>query len=151
MPILEYADFVYDFNIKYINKWFQTLQNTGLYIVFNQHFLMHDLKESTETIHRRARLFRLAHRRRIHMISFIYNYTEKQELLDIRDINTRRRNGILFAIDGTHNFRARQDPMYRAMTAWNALPVFIRNADTKSQLSILLKNSFVNPYSKTEQ
>ena len=80
------------------------------------------------------------------MISFIYNYTEKQELSDIRDINTRRRNGILFAIDATHNFRARQDPMYRAMTAWNALPVFIRNADTKSQLSILLKNSIVNPY-----
>ena len=29
LPILEYADFVYDFNIKYINKRFQTLQNTG--------------------------------------------------------------------------------------------------------------------------
>ena len=148
LPILEYADFVYDFNIKYINKRLQTIQNTGLYIVFNQHSLSYDLKESTETIHRRARLFRLTHRRRIH--SFIYNYRDKQELLDIRDINTRRRDGILFAIDGIYNYRARQDPMYRAMTAWNALTVLVRNADTKSQLSTLLKNSIVNPYSKTE-
>ena len=139
---------MYDFNIKYINKRLQTIQNTGLYIVSNQHSLSYDLEESTETIHRRARLFRLTHRRRIH--SFMYNYTDKQELLDIRDINTRRRDGILFAIDGTYNYRARQDPIYRAMTAWNALPVFVRNADTKSQLSTLLKNSIVNPYSKTE-
>ena len=68
------------------------------------------------------------------MISFIYNYRDKQELLDIRAIITRRRDGILFAVDGTYNYRARQDPMHRAMTAWNALPVhvLVRNADTKS-------------------
>ena len=138
LPILEYADFVHDFNIKYINKRLQTVQNNGLYIVFNQHTLSYDLKDSTETIHRRAGLYRLIHRRKIHMISFIYNYKENRELIDIRDINTRRRDGILFDIEGMENYKARQDPMYRAMIAWNSLPVIIRNAETKAQLSTLL-------------
>ena len=84
------------------------------------------------------------------MISFIFNYTGNQELLDVRDINTRRRNGLLFAIEEMEYYKARQDPMYRAMMAWNTLPVFIRNAETKSRLSTLLKNSIVNPYSKVE-
>ena len=73
-----------------------------------------------------------------------------KENLDVRDINTRRRDGLLFTIEGMENYRARQDPMYRAMIAWNLLPVFIRNAETKSQLSTSLKNSILNPYSKVE-
>ena len=84
------------------------------------------------------------------MISFIYNYTGNQDLLDVRDINTRRRDGILFAIDIVENYKARQDPLYRAMNAWNSLPVYIRNADTKSRLSLLLKDYIINPYQKVE-
>ena len=150
LPILEYADFVYDIDIKYINKRLQTIQNTGLYIVFNQHIETYDLKDSTEAIHRRAGLYRLKHRRKMHMISFIYNYIENQDLLDVRDIKTRRRDGILFAIDIIENYKARQDPMYRAVMAWNTLPVHIRNAETKIQLCGMLKNSIPNPYSKID-
>ena len=80
----------------------------------------------------------------------IYNYIENQDLLDVRDINTRRRGGILFAIDIIENYKARQDPMYRAMMAWNTLPVYIRNAETKIQLCGMLKNSIPNPYSKID-
>ena len=65
LPILEY-------------KRLQTIQNTGLYIVFNQHFLPYELRDSTETIHRRAKEYRLAHRRWIHMLLFIYNYKDRQ-------------------------------------------------------------------------
>ena len=108
---------MYDFNIKYNSKQLQTIQNTALYIVFNQHALSYDLKDSTETL-----LFRLSHRRRLHMISFIVNYTDKYELLDVRDINTRRRDGILFSVESmnNYNYKARQDPMYRAMMTWNS-------------------------------
>ena len=152
LPILEYADFVYDFNIKYINKQLQIIQNTALYIVYNQHALTYDLKDSTETLHRKTGLYRLTHRRRIHMISFIFNYIDKHEFLDVRDINTRRRDGILFNVEGMDNlnYKARQDPMYRAMMAWNSLPVFIRNAETKTQLHTLLKSSIRNPYKTIE-
>ena len=88
LSILEYADFIHDFGIKYINKRLQTIQNTGLYIVFNQHFISYELRDSTETIHRRANVYRLAHRRQIHVLLFIYNYKDRQPFLDLRDINT---------------------------------------------------------------
>ena len=56
------------------------------------------MKESTETIHRNAKLFRLAHRQSLHMLSFVYNYVEDERFVDLRDINTRRREGILFNV-----------------------------------------------------
>ena len=74
LPIIEYADFVFDYNIQYVNNKMQTLQNQGLYTVHNQHFLTYDLKDSTETLHRKSNILRLQHRRKTHMLSFIYNY-----------------------------------------------------------------------------
>ena len=44
-------------------------------------------------------------------------------------------------------YKARLDPFEKAMNAWNALPVLIRNAETKAKLKVSLrKNSIVNPY-----
>ena len=150
LPILEYADFVHDFNIKYINKKIQTIQNNALYVVFNQHFLTFDLKDSTETLHRRASLYRLLYRRWMHMVLFVYNYINNQMLMDVRDINTRRRDGILFIVTKMDHFKAKQDPMTRAMNAWNSLNVQIRNSNTKEHLKMCLKNSITNPYKKVE-
>ena len=85
------------------------------------------------------------------MTMFIYNYTNKPELLDVRDINTTKRNGILFAtntMENYHHYKFKQDPMYRAMNEWNSLPVYIRTAESRAQLSTLLRNSINNPYSK---
>ena len=52
LPVIEYADFVYDHNIKYINKKIQGFQNQGLYTVYNQHIKPFIQRESTETLHR---------------------------------------------------------------------------------------------------
>ena len=84
------------------------------------------------------------------MISFIYDYITDQELLDVRDINARRRDGILFTIEVMENYKERQDPMYQAMNAWNNLPMNIRNVEPKIRLQILSKNSTINPYRKVE-
>ena len=147
---MEYVDFVYDFSIKYINKKLQTIQNTGLYIVYNQHYLPYDVKESTETLHRRADIYRLSHRRWTQMLSFIYNYIDDDNLIDVRDINTRRRDGILFKTQRYEHYKVRQDPLVRAMEAWNSLPANIRNAETKNSLKVLVGNSINNPYKKIE-
>ena len=74
LPLIEYADFVFDYGIKYVNKKIQSLQNQGLFIVFNQHYLSYDQKESTEILHRKAIIIRLDHRRNSHMLSFLFNY-----------------------------------------------------------------------------
>ena len=39
LPLIEYADFVFEYGIKYVNKKIQSLQNQGLFIVFNQHVM----------------------------------------------------------------------------------------------------------------
>ena len=74
LPILEYADFVFDHNIQYISEKFQVLQNQALYTVYGQHFLPFDMKVSSETIHRKCELSRLKHRRKLHMLLFIFNF-----------------------------------------------------------------------------
>ena len=142
----------YDFRLiqLYINKKIQTIQNNALYVVFNQHFLTFDLKDSTETLHRRASLYRLLYRRWMHMVLFVYNYINNQMLIDVRDINTRRRDGILFIVTKMDHFKAKQDAMTRAMNAWNSLNVQIRNSNTKEHLKMCLKNSITNPYKKVE-
>ena len=150
LPILEYVDFVYDLDIKYINKKLQTIQNTGLYITYNQHYLPYDTKESTEVLHRRAGISRLAHRRRLHMLSFIYNYIDDIRYVDVRDINTRRREGVLFVIQRCEHYKVRQDPLVRAMETWNSLPVHMRNAETKSELKMYVLSSIHNPYQKID-
>ena len=145
---MEYADFVFDYDIKYINKKWQTIQNQGLYIVFDQHYLTYDLRESTEALHRRASIVRLAHRRYIHMLSFIYNYRHDQALVDVREIQTRRHDGILFSVVPTDHYKVKQDPLYRAIQAWNNLPINLRNINTKEIFKRELLNGLENPYAK---
>ena len=67
LPLMEYADFVIDYGILYMNRKIQSLQNQGLYIVYNQHYMIYDERESTEVLHRRANVIRMSHRRKIHM------------------------------------------------------------------------------------
>ena len=64
--------------------------STKLYIIFNQYHLPYDLRDSTETLHRRTKLARLYHRSQLHKILFLYNYVDDPQLIDDRDINTRR-------------------------------------------------------------
>ena len=146
LPILEYADFVFDYGIKYVNNKLQSIQNQGLYTVYNQHYLTYDLRDSTETLHRKANLMRLVHRRNVHMLGFIFNYTKDRLLLDNRDIRTRRHDDVLFQIMSVEHFKVKQDPMRRATCAWNELPIEIRNVENKDHLKKMMINEIPNPY-----
>ena len=149
LPIIEYADFAYDNNIKYINQKLQTLQNQGLYIVFDQHTLPYDIKESTESLHRRAKLFRLIHRRRLHLLSYAFRLSNVAEYLDLRDIHTRQHEAKMFMLQKFDHYKCTQDPYYRAMSEWNNLNVEARNSLTKQQFLNIVKTQIVNPYKKT--
>ena len=150
LPMIEYADFVFDFGIKYINKTLQTLQNQGLFIVFNQHYLPYNQKQSIETLHRlrRANVFRLAHRRKVHMLSFIFNYTNQVDRLDVRNLPTRRHDGLFFKEQQIVHHKAKQNPLYRAMLSWNDLPGLVRNCEKKEPFKKKLVQRIVNPYKK---
>ena len=58
LPVIEYADFVFDYGIKHVNKQIQSLQNQGLYIVYNQHAFPYLERDSSTSLHRRAKIFR---------------------------------------------------------------------------------------------
>ena len=148
LPLIEYADFVYDYGIKYINNKIQSLQNQGLYTVFNQHYLTYDQKESTESLHRRAKLIRLGHRRWQHMLSFVFNYRRDSRILDVRELPTRRHDGILFREIHVIHHKVKQDPLYRSILAWNVLPVQIRNIDLKDRFKKMLLDTVPDPYKK---
>ena len=124
----------------------QTLQNQGLYIAFNQHYLPYDEKESTEVLHRQANVFRLSHRRKIHMLSFLFNYKNCVELVDKRELPTRRHDGSLFKEINTVHHKVKQSPFYRAIMAWNSLPVNVRNSENKESFKRLLVYEIQNPF-----
>ena len=148
LPLLEYVDFVYDYGVGYVNKRLQTLQNQGLYIVYNQHYLPYDQKDSSDVLHRRANIYRLIHRRNMHMLSFIFNYRQDLCRLDVRDIPTRRHDGILFKKNLTNHYKLSQDPYIRATNNWNTLPVYIRSVEDKEMFKKLYITTIADPYKK---
>ena len=89
LPVIEYADFIQDQGVVYINKSVQKLQNFGLSIAFNQHRLRYYDLDSSETLHINAKVFRLVHRRNSHLLLFAFQLKEDNDLLDVRDIPTR--------------------------------------------------------------
>ena len=148
LPVLEYADFVQDQNINYTNKALQKLQNSGLSIAHDQHILPFNRRDSSETLHRKSNVFRLIHRRKIHLLNFVYQLKEDISLLDVRDIPTRRRDGILFRLAKCNHFKFLKNPLYRCMVEWNNLPVNVSLLPTKDSLSRAVKSSIRTPFAK---
>ena len=148
LPILEYADFVFDQNIQYINEKLQVLQNQALYTVYGQHYLPFDMKDSTETIHRRCKLHRLKYRRNLHMLLFVFSLRNDVEYTDQQEIRTRQRDGIVFKVKHVNHYMARHNPLLRAAIAWNDLPVYVRNAESKESFKTQYVMTIVNPYKK---
>ena len=148
LPIIEYADFVYDYDIMYLNDKLQQYQNQCLYTVYDQHKLPYHLKDSTEAVHRRAKIMRLQHRRRLHLLNHAYKLSQVDDLLDKREIHTRWHDGKLFLLPKLNHFKCIQDPTYRAMREWNALDLAQRNAQTKEQFVNGIISQLPNPYKK---
>ena len=148
LPIIGYADFIYDYNIKYNNNRMQSLQNQGLYISYNEHILPFMNKSSTEFLHKEAKLFRLVHGRKLHLLSYASTLTHDSTYLDNRDIRTRNHGAVLFRIDKLNFYKCYQDPVYRAMSEWNNLSVEIRNSVSKSSFLLMIKHQIPHPYTK---
>ena len=148
LPIIEYADFVYDNNIKYVNKKVQSLQNQGLSVAHNQHILPYTQRNSSEFLHRNVKLFRLCHRSRLHLLRFAFKLSQNALYLDNRDIPTRQHAGKLFLIPKSDHYRFCQNPIYRAMCEWNLLNVDVRNSISKTVFLSNVKHTIPNPYMK---
>ena len=56
LPIIEYADFLYDQGVLYSSNQLQLLQNHGLRIIYNQHIRKYNDRVSTDELHKKAGL-----------------------------------------------------------------------------------------------
>ena len=149
LPVLEYADFIQDQGIAYVNKAIQKLQNYGLLIANNQHTLPFNQRDSSETLHRNCKMSRLIHRRRLHLLQFAFRLKGNNDLLDNRDIPTRRRAGIVFTIIKSNHYKfPPKNPYYRCMLEWNNLPVDISLLDHKENFVQAVNAMVANPYMK---
>ena len=145
---MEYGDFIQDQGVAYVNKAIQKLQNFGLLIAHNQHILSFDQRDSSETLHRNSRISRLVHRRSLHLLQFAFKLKMKDDLLDLREIPTRRRVGIVFSLVNSNHYKFPKNPYYRCMLAWNSLPVDISLLDSKESFTKAVKDTVHNPYIK---
>ena len=93
-------------------------------------------------------MYRLIHRRKLHLLQFAYQLKEDVTLLDVRDIPTRRHAGILFALQKSNHYKFPKNPYYRCMLEWNSLAVDISLIDNKEAFSRAIKTSVQNPYVK---
>ena len=93
-------------------------------------------------------MFRLIHRRRLHLLNLAYSLSFNKDYLDNRDIRTRNHEGKLFHLYKLDHYRCGQDPIYRAMCEWNSLDVQTRNSVSKLSLTTRLRSQIINPYQK---
>ena len=148
LPLLEYADFICDQGIVYVNKSLQKLQNMGLSIAFNQHVQPYAQRDSSEVLHRQSNVFRLIHRRRLHLLQFAFTLKSSAALLDERDIPTRRRDGTVFMIPKSNHYKFPRNPYYRCMTEWNNLQVHVTLLPNRDVFKNTIKASIPDPYTK---
>ena len=148
LPILEYADFILDQGILYINKALQKIQNLCLLIVHGQHTLQYNERDSTETLHRNSKMFRLIHRRRIHLLQFAFSFRFSVDMVDDRNIRTRRRGGIVYKVVKSNHYKFYKNPIYRCSIEWNNLDVATSLIEEKTKFKTALKNAVQNPFAQ---
>ena len=73
------------------------------------------------------------------MLQFAFKLVMKDDLLDLREIPTRRRVGIVFSLVKSNHYTFPKNPCNRCMLAWNSLPVDISLLDSKCEVLPLLK------------
>ena len=69
-------------------------------------------------------------------------------LLDVRNIPTRRRDGILFKIPKSNHYRFPRNPYYRCMTEWNELRVELSLLPNRDSFKKEIKISICDPFMK---
>ena len=75
----------------------------GVYRVKSAYIVIYQ-RDSSETLHRNSRMSRLVHRRSLHLLQFAFKLKIKDDLLDLREIPTRRRVGIVLSLVIIINF-----------------------------------------------
>ena len=124
LPYFDYCDIVYHgANAGDLEK-LQRLQNKCLKLCLGVNQL-HNTKE----VHTNTKCSYLEPRREAHLCNFMYQRQNRIELLDDREIRTRRHDAPLFKVDFPNKESLKRSVHYLGSTKWNDLPVKERLID----------------------
>ena len=146
IPLIDYADFIYDQNIKYTSKVVQKLQNRALRIIFNQHIKKYDERMSTEEMHQKANVHRLLHTREQHFILYAFDLKKHDINLDKREIPTRANRTVRLCTPKVRNKQFFRSVPYRAIEKWNKLHHTLTEIGNKDSFKKSLRDTYRNPY-----
>ena len=90
----------------------------------------------------------IVHRRCMHLLQFAFTFRTCNEIVDNRNIVTRRRGGIVFKVVHSNHYRFYKNPMYRCTIEWNNLDARMSLIEEKSEFKNTLRQSILNPFAK---
>ena len=124
LPIMDYNDLIYNFLNKQQQQKLQRAQNRALRIVFRGNNF------SVAEMHERAGLDQLEMRREFHLLTMMYSRAKDENYIDNTLRQTRRAEAVLLSVPRPHTNKLTNAPVYKGATAWNKLPVTIRQSKT---------------------
>ena len=72
----------------------------------------------------------------------------REELIDNRNIITRRRGGVVFKVVHSNHYKFYKNPFYRCSIEWNNLDVRTSLIKEKIEFKNAVKKVIANPYTK---
>ena len=129
LPILEYGDILFTAASLENRRKMQVLQNKGLRCALN-----HDLETSVKDLHNEAKLLKLKHRRELHLLNFMYDWSQDPVRLKLKNkssIVTRSGSRKLLRVRRPKTERFKRSLSYAGPKRWNALPQHLTLAPTK--------------------
>ena len=97
LPLLEYADYIYNPETKYEENKLQLLQNKALRIVYKVQ-LGRDRTTRSNELHSRANIIHLKDSRKQHLLHYAFDLSQNPGNRDMRPIRTRLHDGIRLLI-----------------------------------------------------
>ena len=138
LPILEYGDIFLLSAPKKLRSSLQKLQNKALKCALGK-----DKRYNTNTLHKEAKLLKVKHRRKIHLLEHYFRLSRLPNFKDWKKkpkISTRSSKKRLMAINKPNTTKYQNSIFYKGPKAWNALPSELQHADNLNAFKPKLKN-----------
>ena len=121
LPYLDYGDSIYGGANQDLLQKLQRLQNRCLCIATYQFG-----HTDTTELHKQTKTSFLNQRRETHLLNLMFRKKNDTDLLDLRLLNTRQHDGIIFKIPHPNLQKFQRSTFYRGAQLWNRLPLVER-------------------------
>ena len=136
LPILEYGDIFLSAATCLNRKRVQVLQNKGLRCALGR-----DIETSVCDLHEEAKLLQLKYRREQHLLNFVYDQAQNQDMLKTRPaltIKTRSSKKKLLKIKRPNTEKFKKSLAYLGPKKWNRLPEGFHHTQDKHSYKLLV-------------